>query len=165
VSEPDPAAGNISGLPYNRLGHGPRPVVVFQGLMFENKPQSRLSIQMYRFLGNDYRVHVVLRKPGMAPGTTLRDMATDYGAMIREEFGGPIDLIGVSTGGSIVQHFAADYPDLVRRLVIHSSAYTLSDSAKQLQLKVGDLAQQRRWIEANAVLLETVLPRAGLKKY
>jgi pimeloyl-ACP methyl ester carboxylesterase len=165
VSEPDPAAGYFrSGLPYNRLGHGPRPVVVFQGLMFENKPQSRLSIQMYSFLGNEYQVYVVLRKPGMVQGTTLRDMAADYGAMIREEFGGPIDIIGVSTGGSIVQHFAADYPDLIRRLVIHSSAYTLSDSAKQLQLKVGELAQQRRWTEANAVLLETVLPRAGLKK-
>lgn len=28
------------GLPYNRLGQGPRPLVIFQGLMFENKPQS-----------------------------------------------------------------------------------------------------------------------------
>jgi len=25
-----------SGLPYNRFGHGPRPLVIFQGLMFEN---------------------------------------------------------------------------------------------------------------------------------
>ncbi len=34
-----------SGLPYNRLGHGPRPLVIFQGLMFENKPQSGLTIR------------------------------------------------------------------------------------------------------------------------
>ena len=28
-----------SGLPYNRFGHGPRPLVIFQGLVFENKPR------------------------------------------------------------------------------------------------------------------------------
>jgi hypothetical protein len=27
-----------SGLPYNPFGHGPRPLVIFQGLVFENKP-------------------------------------------------------------------------------------------------------------------------------
>ena len=59
----------------------------------------------------------------MSPGYTFNDMAADYAAMIREEFGGPMDVIGVSTGGSIVQHLAADHPDVVRRLVIHSSAH------------------------------------------
>ena len=67
--------------------------------MIENTPQSRLSIQMYNYLGEDYQVYVVLRKPGLAPGTTLQDMANDYAAMIREEFGGPINVIGLSTGG------------------------------------------------------------------
>ena len=28
------------GMPYNRRGHGPRPLIVFQGLMLENKPQA-----------------------------------------------------------------------------------------------------------------------------
>ena len=35
-----------SGLSYNRLGHGPRPLVVFQGLILENKPQAGLVIRM-----------------------------------------------------------------------------------------------------------------------
>lgn len=153
-----------SGLPYDRLGHGPRPLVVFQGLVFENKPQSGMTFKMYRFLGHDYTVYVVLRKPGLPQGYTLRDMADDYAAMIREEFRGPIDVIGLSTGGSIAQPFAADHPDLVRRLVIHSSAYTLSDRAKRLQLRVSELAQQGRWAQAYTVLFNTVLPRAGIKR-
>ena len=101
----------------------------------------------------------------MPQGATLQDMAGDYAAMIREEFGGPLDVIGVSTGGSIAQHFAVDYPELLRRLVIHSSAYTLSDEAKRLQLRVAQLADQRQWAQAYSVLLSTVLPRAGLKRH
>lgn len=154
-----------SGLPYRRLGHGPRPLVVFQGLAFENKPPPGLMMRDYQCLEDDYTVYAVLRKPGLPHGYTLKDMADDYAAMIREEFGGPIDVIGVSTGGSIVQHFAADHPDLVRRLVIHSSAYTLSDEARRLQMDIAHLAQQGQWKQAYAVLLGPVLAHAGTASY
>ena len=83
-----------SGLPYNRFGHGPRPLVIFQGLMFENKPQSGLVNRTYNFLGKDYTVASVLRKPGMPQGYTMDDMANDYATMIRDEFGGPVDVNG-----------------------------------------------------------------------
>ncbi len=156
------------GLPYNCLGHGPRPLIIFQGLMLENKPQPEWAFKMaggmYNFLRADYTIYSVLRKPGLPPGYSLQDMADDYTGMIREEFGGPVNVLGISTGGSIVQHFAADHPELVRRLVIHSAAYTLSDSAKQLQLKLGALAAQRKWIKVWALLMGAVLPQRGFKK-
>jgi pimeloyl-ACP methyl ester carboxylesterase len=100
MSQPKSAGYFRNGMPYNRLGHGPRSLIVFQGLMFENKPQPRMAFGMYRFLEDDYTVYLVLRKPGMPRGYTLKDMADDYAAMIREEFGGPLDVIGVSTGGA-----------------------------------------------------------------
>jgi pimeloyl-ACP methyl ester carboxylesterase len=157
------AAGYFeNGLPYNRLGSGPRPLVIFQGLLFENKPQSPLTIQMYRFLGRAYTVYVVLRRPGLPPGYTLADMAGDYADMIRETFDGPVDIIGISTGGSIAQHFAADYPELVRRLVLHSSAYTLSEDARELQRAVGRQAEKRQWARAYELLFQAGAPRDGL---
>ena len=67
-----------SGLPYHRFGHGPRPLVILQGWVFENKPQSGPVTRMYNFLG--------------------------------------VDVIGISTGGSIVQEVAADLPNLARRM-------------------------------------------------
>lgn len=81
----------------------------------------------YGFLERAYTLYAVLRKPGLPQGATLKDMANDYAALIRQEFGGPVDVIGVSTSGSIALQFAADHPDLLRRLVIHSSAYTLGE--------------------------------------
>ncbi len=158
-----PSAGYFHcGLPYNRLGHGQRPLVIFQGLMFENKPQPGWGVWGYRFLAQDYTVYIVMRKPGLPAGCTLADMAGDYATLIREEFGGPVDLIGVSTGASIALHFAADHPDLVRRLVIHSGAYTLSDLARQTQMEVAQLAQAGRWRVAWARLLGFMLPSGAM---
>ncbi len=152
------------GLPYNRAGQGARPLVIFQGLTFENKPQFGMLF-MYKFLESDYTLYSVLRKPGMWQGYTLGDMADDYAVMVRDEFGGPVDVLGISTGGSIALHFTADHPDLVHRLVIHSSAHMMNERAKKLQLEVARLAQQGRWMQAWAVMVGTIYPQTGLGKW
>jgi pimeloyl-ACP methyl ester carboxylesterase len=163
VDRSAPAAGYFrSGLPFNRIGHGPRPLVVVQGLLFENKPQPRFALGPYSFLGDRFTVFVVLRRPGMPGGYSMADMATDVATTIRQEFGEPVDVIGVSTGGSIVQHLAADHPDVVRRLIIHSSACALSPAARDLQLRVAELASERRWTEASELLVDAVVPRRGI---
>ncbi|NLX11299.1 MAG: alpha/beta hydrolase [Chloroflexi bacterium] len=155
------------GLPYNRVGHGPRPLVVFQGLMFENKPLSRWMARRfngYQFLETDYTLTIVNRKPGLPAGCTLQAMANDYAAMIREEFDGPIDVIGVSTGGSIAQHFAADHSNLVQRLVLHSTAHTLGAAGRDVQLRTAAHAGRGDWQAAHAAMLGFMLPHgAGLK--
>ena len=165
----EPAAGYFrSGLPYNRLGRGPRTLVIFEGLWFENKPFPRRMAALlnpYRFLEQDYTIYRVPRKPGLPSGYTMQNMAEDYVAMIKEEFAGPVDVIGVSTGGSIAQHFAADHPDLVRRLVLHSSAHTLGEAGRALQWRIGELARQRQWRKVLTALLGFVfLPPTGIKR-
>jgi len=156
------------GMPYDKFAGGPRTLVIFQGLVFENKPMAKFMANqftsMYGPLLNGYTVYVVGRKPGMPEGYTMKDIADDYARMIREEFGGPVDILGVSTGGSIVQHFAADHPELVRRLVIHSSAYTLNDAAKKGQMRVAVMARRRKWTAAFAALMGVSLPEKGFKK-
>jgi pimeloyl-ACP methyl ester carboxylesterase len=163
VGAATPAAGYFrGGLPFNRLGHGPRPLVVVQGLLFENKPQPRFALGPYSFLSKQYTVFVVLRRPEMPHGCSMADMAADVAATIRREFGEPVDVIGVSTGGSIVQHLAADHPGVVRRLVIHSSACALSLAARDLQLRVAELAVEGRWTAASELLVGAVVPRHGI---
>ena len=158
-----------NGMPYNRFGHGSRTLVIFQGLMFENKPLSGFMTQAYdgpyKPLESLYTLYIVTRKPGLPEGYSMKDMADDYATMIEMEFGGPVDVLGVSTGGSIVQHFAADHPDLVRKLIIHSSAYTLSETAKNLQLRTGNFARQRNWRAAYTTLFSPMLPDRGIMKY
>jgi pimeloyl-ACP methyl ester carboxylesterase len=159
-----PPAGHFRcGLPYNRTGDGPRTLLVLQGLLPENKPQPGWSVRMYRFLGREYTVYTVLRRPGLPQGYTLRDMAAEYATLVRDELGGgPVDVIGVSTGGSIAQHLAADHPESVRRLVIHSSAHALSRPARRLQLLVRDLALRGDWVGVWRLFVDAVFPRHGL---
>jgi len=156
-------------MPYNRFGHGLRNLVIFQGLLFENKPlygmMIRFFLKTYKFLEQDYTIYLVSRKPGLFEGYSMQNMAEDYAEMIREEFGGSVDVIGSSTGGSIVQHFAADHPDLVRRLIIHSSAYILSDAGRKAQMRVGYMARQRKWRAAYAALMDLALPRSRIMRY
>jgi len=153
-----------SGLPYNRSGKGERPLIIFPGLSFENKPQFGTLI-LYRFLEREFTLYSVQRKPGLPGGYTLKDMGDDYAQMIRQEFGGAVDILGISTGGSIALQFAADHPGLVRRLIIHSSAHTLSEKAKKLQLDLARLAGAGRWHQAWARLVETMYPQAGIGKW
>jgi pimeloyl-ACP methyl ester carboxylesterase len=151
-----------NGCPYNRFGSGPEPLVILQGLWFENQPASGFiawgMLSGYKFLGEAYTVYAVTRKPGLPDGYTLPEMAGDYATVVQEEFGQSVDVIGVSTGGSIAMHFAADHPDLVRRLIIHSSAHTLSPYSKGLQIRIARLAELGRWREAYATLFEPMLP-------
>jgi len=150
-----------SGLPYNRFGLGPRPLFIFRGLQFENEPFTRfgwIAAVMYRFLEEDYTVYMVGLRPGMPPGYSMSDMANDYATAIRQEIGQPVDVIGVSTGGSVALHFAADHPGLVSRLVIHSSAHALGAAGKEAQMGIAHLARQGRWREAYALLLDFFLP-------
>lgn len=156
-----------NGLPYNRFGTGPNHLIVFQGLQFENKPLSgipaRFILTLYGPLGTDYTVHAVGRRPGLPVGCTTREMADDYAAMIKQQFDNSPDVIGLSTGGLIAQHFAADHGDLVRRLVIHSSAHRLSDPAREFQTCVRDLAQARRWNDAYKAILTFMSPGDGIR--
>ncbi len=137
--------------------------MIFQGLLLENKPLSGLSskifTRIYRFLGAEHTAYIVTRKTNLPDGYTLQDMSDDYAEMIEREFGTAVDVIGTSTGGSIAQHFAADHADLLRRLVLHSSAYILNERARASQMRMGMLARQRDWVAVAGESLQFVVPR------
>ena len=158
-----------NNLPFNRFGNGSKNLIIFQGLMFENKPltkkQSRFFIKSYTFLEEQYTIYIVTRKQDLPKGYSMQNMANDYAEMIRDEFTRPVDILGVSTGGSIAMHFAAAYPELVGKLVLHSSAHTLNASAKKAQIQVGKLANQKKWRAAYATLMGVSFPDNGIRKY
>ncbi len=157
-----------NALPYACMGKGAHNLVVFGGLEFQHKPPSgimlRVSTGYLRGLTNDYRIYIVSRRPGLPPGYSLSDMADDYAVMIKNELGGMADIIGVSTGGAIAQHFAIDHPDLVRRLVLVMTGFRLTAEAKELQMKVADLARKGKRRAASA-LLGTAIMRRGIAKH
>lgn len=127
------------GLPYRAIGAGP-PVVVFPGISADNADsgggQRRLNLRPFRPLARRFTVYVVNRKPGLLPGSTLGDMAGHYAEALTAEFGRPVPVIGVSTGGSIAQLLAAGCPEVVARLVLLASACRLSPYGREVQRRL-----------------------------
>jgi pimeloyl-ACP methyl ester carboxylesterase len=158
---------SANGLPYARIGNGPRKLVVFDGLDFRHKPPSGIMLRMtygyLRGLANDYTVYIVSRRPGLPPGNSLRDMSDDYAVMIKNELGGAVDIIGVSTGGGIAQYFAIDHPDLVRCLVLVMTGCRQTEQGKELLRNVADLARKGNRRAAQA-LLGTAIIRKGIAR-
>ncbi len=141
------------GLPYARIGHGADSFVIFDGLGVENKAPSGMSLRMLKFAFKsyleDYSVFLVTRKPRLPIGYTTRDMSRDYARMIEDEFSSPADIMGLSTGGEIAQYFAADYPHLVKCLVLASTAYKVGEEGKQLLKSWKEWAFQNRWTDVH----------------
>lgn len=149
-----------NGLPYARIGSGPRNLVIFDGLDFAHKPPSglmlRMTASMFKNFANDFAVYMVRRKPGLPADYSIQDMSNDYATMVRDEFGGPVDIMGISTGGPIAQYFAADHPDLVRHLVLASTGYRLSDYGSQQQRRLISLAEEGKWRATAAVMASLI---------
>ena len=131
------------GLPYLSFGEGPT-LVVFPGLGMTNAAPTGIQrwgeIQLLAPLGRALTVHRVGRRIGLGRGVTMAGLANDYAGALDDAFGAPVDVLGISTGGSLALQLAADRPDLVRRLVVAGAAYRLSDYGRAFQRQTARLA-------------------------
>lgn len=152
----------VGGLPYRAVGGGP-PIVVFPGLTGDNADPSgrdrRTNLRPFMPLARMFTLYLINRRPGIKAGATLRDIADDYAEAIDRQFRGPVDVIGVSTGGSIAQLFAADHPNLARRLVLVCSAHRLSAYGRRVQRRLAALTEagqpRRAWAATGPALAAT----------
>jgi pimeloyl-ACP methyl ester carboxylesterase len=115
-----------------------------------------MSGYMKRIAVAGYTVYQVRRKPNLPEGYTMKDMADDYAGMIKDELGGPVDVMGLSTGGTIAQQFAADHPDLVRRLVLASTGYRLNKNGRALQRKLAELVKEGKYRTGAALMADAL---------
>lgn len=131
--------GTIGLLPYAAFGTGD-PVVALAGLSpvtgVEGDGIVRASVGMFSGLAATRRLVALNRRPGLPRGMTMAQLAAEHADALRDGFDGPVDVIGTSTGGSIAQQLAADHPDVVRRLVLVSSACRLNAQARAFQMRV-----------------------------
>ncbi|MGO4615700.1 alpha/beta fold hydrolase [Nocardia sp. 2YAB30] len=135
------------GLPYLAIGAG-RPLVFLRWFTPDHaNPRGWMrdsEIKVLAPLARQFRVYAVNRAPGMAEGTTMGDIAAEHADALRAQFGEPVDVLGISSGGSVALQLAADHPGVVRRLVIASSGYRLDPVAKEGQMRYADAVLRGR---------------------
>ena len=154
------------GLPYRAFGSGP-PLVVLPGLTGRHVVPTRFEMVTelpgLGRLARTFTVHVVQRRPGLEPGTTMSDLADDVAAVIRASFGLPVPVLGMSTGGSTALQLAVEHPDLVSRLVLACAAVRLGDDAYRRQLRLAELTLAGRprsgWAQLSGTVASTPTTR------
>jgi pimeloyl-ACP methyl ester carboxylesterase len=152
--------GTLSpGLPYLRLGDGP-PLVMASALTPEHANPTgvwrRMSISRAAPFADHFTVYLVNRKVGLAPKSTMADIAGDYARAIENDIGQPVMLHGTSIGGSVALQLAIDHPQLVRRLVLASAACRGSPRGRQASAELARLTKagdhRRGWALATEML-------------
>lgn len=146
--------------PFVRIGKQRAPIVVLPGLELDHRPPSwwvmSSSALGYHRLAAIRTVFVVLRRRGLRPDTTLQDLANEFAALIRDEWG-QADVLGHSCGGVIAQHIGLNHPEAVGSLILAQSGARLGTAGRDLGLRWLGLAQTGEWS-----LLREELLRSGL---
>lgn len=148
------------GLPYARIGNKPNILVNIEALSFKNEPPSGFALKQFikgsSTFTDEYSVYLISRKQNLPKDYLFDKMADDYAKLIRREFKGPVDVMGVSTGGQIAQYLAADHPDVIRKLVIISAAYRLSEKGVEIERKSEEYFMQQKYGKAFAAILDFI---------
>jgi pimeloyl-ACP methyl ester carboxylesterase len=150
--------GRLStGVPFMRLGEGP-PLVVASGLTPSHANPTgvarRAALRWAAPFAEHFTVHLLNRRVGIAPGSTMADLAADYAGAIERDIGQPVKLHGTSTGGSVALQLAIDRPELVERMVVAAAACRLGEHGRRLQAELARLAEARDARGASALLMQ-----------
>lgn len=118
---------------YAKFGNGPRPLVVIPGLAIRSVMKSADALQVpFKMFTEGYTLYFFDRRKDVDPGYSLEEMARDQVLAMQALGLKDVALYGVSQGGMVAQHLAANYPELVWKLVLGCS----TSKAEPEQLEV-----------------------------
>lgn len=157
-----PEHTHVTVLPHLITGSG-APVVLLPGLgphhTGSRAHQRALQRLEVAHLARSFTVWIIARPTGLRHGTSIRVLADLYAATIRSRFDGPVDLVGVSTGGSIALQLAIDHPTVLKRLVLVSAASRLGNEGRAAQRDIATHLRNGRPRRAAATMLAATTTR------
>ena len=154
-----------TGHPFARFGDGSRVVLYIPGLSFTaDAPTPKSVARAWKaWLGpiqqHDLTVVQVGRRADLPPGSTAAHVADDYAAVIREQWGTAVAVMGISTGGGYALFLASRHPDLVDRVVLGFTAHRITDDVKARQRRAVDHFLAGEWRAGWAEFGPWFLPR------
>jgi pimeloyl-ACP methyl ester carboxylesterase len=153
--------GMIGRLPYLGMGSG-RALLFVAGLSpqagVEAAGSARMSASFLKPFAKRRRAIFVNRRTGLARGMSMAELAQEHADAIRSLGEGPLEVVGISTGGSIAQQLAADHPDVVDRLLLLSTACRLGPEGRALQRRVAARIRRGARRQALAVMVAGIVP-------
>jgi pimeloyl-ACP methyl ester carboxylesterase len=112
------------------------------------------------FVEEGYCVHLVARKPGLAPDVTAEDLARDYADVIEHDLGGRVNLVVADSQGGVIGYcLAALRPDLCRSLATVAASHRLDRAARDATVESARLLSVGRRVDAAAAVMAVQMPR------
>jgi pimeloyl-ACP methyl ester carboxylesterase len=144
-ADPGPKRGERlnDGLTAITAGNGP-PLVVLPGFgqgadLAERVPRTAAWSAAALAAGFRREVHLIHRPVRPPPGMTMAALAGWHATALRERFGEPVDVIGISGGGATALQLVLDQPATVRRLVLCIAASRVHEDAVADLLRIVEL--------------------------
>ncbi len=135
---------------YISFGNGDKNLIIIPGLGEGLRSMKGLALPMafmYRIFAKEYRVYILGTRRIMPAGYTTKDMADDLKKSVDILGIHKADIVGVSQGGMIAQHFAADYPQNVEKLVLAVTCAKANEYVKTAVTPWIEMAKQGRYQE------------------
>jgi pimeloyl-ACP methyl ester carboxylesterase len=104
------------------------------------------------------RVYYLNRREHLPPDMSIAALAVEHAEALRAEFQRPVDVLGLSTGGSVAQQLAADHPDVVRMLALLSTGCRLSPETRTDMRRIAARIRAGAPRRALAVAAAALLP-------
>ncbi len=115
-----------------RFGNGEKTFVILPGLSITSVMDAAAAVaDAYQMFGEEYTVYLFDRRSDLPEDYPIAAMAKDTAKAFELLDLKDIDLFGASQGGMIAMNIAAEYPELIHKLVLGSTAaYVSEETAK-----------------------------------
>lgn len=153
-----------NGMAWSSIGTGEKVAICIPGGPGNIAPptgwRGDLGIKPFRSIMEEgFRIVTVTRKQNMPKGHTVADMADDYASLVATEFGGQADLlIGISYGGMIAQHIAAEHPNAFKRVVLIVAACQLNEATQEVDEAFAKALSEGKTFTAGMEISRTLFP-------